>query len=785
MDTITILKTYSQYFHLQSIWGMIQREISWAVVNLLAYIVDLFSGVVSKLYVLDEFYNNAQVKDFINSFKPLIAVLFAISFCAIGYELMFSQKKQFRDIAKNLVIAIAVIILLPEAMNKMTDLVNKGVTAVNGQPTDTANNIIKSNVVDLLLYDKANFNKTAIKQLTSPNNINKSQIRYINPTALIEPDFFNSMGIQNVDVFKKQLTIGENGSVSTEDLNQGWMTFWKEYYYRYSIDFFNVIIALLATALTLAFTSFKLARIIFELAFNQLLAMLVAPADISNGQRTKKILNSILSTFIVTFFIAVILKFYTLFIAMCSQKSGVEWLILIIAASYATIDGPNIIERIFGIDAGLQSGIKTLMGATLVGKSAVNATKTLGDFAKATSGAAGTIAGTIAGGITGTKKDDKLYKDMEKNGNGKDVKGSVDPSSEGNNEQSSNSNSKPKGLYEEMSDKNGNNSEATSNDSNTNPLNKQDSDKDLPSDDSTKQNDNTNLNQEINNSKPNLDEKALDDSVDDNNVGINDDDSYDSKPKGLYEEMNNGETNISNDRPKDKEISPNNKPKSQVKNPLNNKNTATKNGENSLKDRLDPQVRKSTLAEEMTNSNADESIGKHIKGDDGKLLATENPDPESMLNKLNGGENNTSNIREDGPLNLGDIGTDNNVQATEVPLSDGIRADTINNANNIDNDLGTNVPLNENASLEHGHENYEKVLSPEPSATSNSEKFVNNNPVNERPIEQHNGLKATIKDIAKNTVKNTVKNTNAYKHYKTSYDKSKKIIDSIHRGDKK
>ena len=138
---------------------------------------------------------------------------------------MFSQTKQFRKIGKIFFIAIAVILVLPMAMEKMNTLTNYGVNAVKGSPKDITNQIIKSNITDILVYDQANFSQDAINSLKNSNNIKTENIRYIDPTEVIEPSVINTDGIKNGDVFSEQLSTNENGDLSTEKLNQGWMNF--------------------------------------------------------------------------------------------------------------------------------------------------------------------------------------------------------------------------------------------------------------------------------------------------------------------------------------------------------------------------------------------------------------------------------------------------------------------------------------------------------------------------------------------------------------------------------
>ena len=444
MSTVDILQTYSDIFILDTIFHRTMRELGWLLVTILSYIIDAISTVTSKLFVLDYFYNNPDVVKFIDSFKPLIVVLFGLSFCIIGYQLMFTEKHHFRRVGVNILIALTVVLLLPMAMEKMNAITTSGVTAVMGQPQDITNTIIKENVTDLLLYDSVNFDKNAVKQLKSDNKIDEKNIRYIDSTALIETGSSDVPDLKNKEVFENKLTVTEGGKVDKQSLNQGWMTWWKEYYYRYYINFLCLISALAVVGATLVFTCFKLGKIIFELAYNKLLAILVAPADIGNGQRTKQIVQNIFSMFIVTFLIAVLLKFYILFVGLCAEIKGIQSVILMIAGSFAVIEGPNIVERIFGVDAGLHSGFKTIMSAYLAGKAVTGGASALGkttgralNRAGRAGKKAGNMAGALVGGTAGVVKglsgSDKphtsMYDEMQRDRD---------------------SNKKPTSLYEEM-----------------------------------------------------------------------------------------------------------------------------------------------------------------------------------------------------------------------------------------------------------------------------------------------------------------------------------------------
>ncbi|MDG0913417.1 hypothetical protein P6U20_29570, partial [Bacillus paranthracis] len=93
---------------------------------------------------------------------------------------------------------------------------------------------------------------------------------------------------------------------------------------------------------------------------------------------------------------ALLLKIYSLYIGWLATKDfgfmGWGNALLLLAGSWAVIDGPNIVERILGIDAGLQSGWKTMMAGAMAAKAGFEIAKATGKMVK--KGATGT-AGMI------------------------------------------------------------------------------------------------------------------------------------------------------------------------------------------------------------------------------------------------------------------------------------------------------------------------------------------------------------------------------------------------------
>ncbi|MBD8045859.1 pLS20_p028 family conjugation system transmembrane protein [Clostridium faecium] len=385
LDKLNILK-------IADIFSLGFRWLGWKIIQLLARIINSIEDSVTKIYSINGFFNSQEMNQFINKYKPLIFIILAISITVIGIRIMFNKKQNRSQIPSNLIFSICVVVLLPIFMIKLNQMTTIAVDDLTGKYTSSANELIKNNLYDLYYLDKNNYNLTGPKNNIPADNITNLDINEKLDTKNIEE--------KNKKIFEKKVKRGNDGSIKLEKLDDGW--FFSEEYYRYSVDFITVILSLSATGVTLVCVALKIARLIFELAFNKMFATLFAFADIDDGKKIREIIKHIGSIFAVLFTMAVMLKLYILFNSWLGSTSnanaldGMTKIIVLIGVSIAVIDGPNIVERIFGIDAGL----KNAWGAVIGGYSAAKGGAALAKgAAKAGKGLATASAIGTAGAI--------------------------------------------------------------------------------------------------------------------------------------------------------------------------------------------------------------------------------------------------------------------------------------------------------------------------------------------------------------------------------------------------
>lgn len=118
----------------------------------------------------------------------------------------------------------------------------------------------------------------------------------IDITEKIDGDFKvnekDTISDEGTDILTHKAAVTPDGKDGVVKLDNGWFDFFPELYYRWSWNFWTIAISLFVIGMTLLFTSIKLAKLCYELGFNAILAQLVAPADVADGQKLKAVLKT-------------------------------------------------------------------------------------------------------------------------------------------------------------------------------------------------------------------------------------------------------------------------------------------------------------------------------------------------------------------------------------------------------------------------------------------------------------------------------------------------------------
>ncbi|HDR7845123.1 TPA: hypothetical protein QCY25_005690, partial [Bacillus toyonensis] len=454
-EILKVLESFSDYLQVGDIVNYVLRWLGWFLIVGLSLVVDALEGVTDAILGIKGFFNSPEIQNFVDMLYPLFVVLLAISFLYIGYMFIMNKQMNRSQIIINIFITLSVLCLLSTGMTKVDKFTDDAIAVVKSeQKGSLSDEIIKKNITDVAVIDQNGWKKK--EDMNPKNHIPEKNIRQIDITEKIDSDFEfakdKKLSDDGQKLLKNKRVMDGMGVASLAELKDGWFDFFPEKYYRWHWNFWNIFFTLLITGLTLILVSIKLARLFYELAFNYLLANILAPADVANGQKLKAVLSNILNIFIATMMIFLSLKLYIMGTAFLHDKlNGVPYLIALAAFSMAVLDGPAVVERLFGIDIGLKSSWGMLVGGyalgkgiaglasskpmkglgNMIGKGAKGAAQGTGVAAAKTASAAAMATGGMAGLISGLKngnesenKDslqDQMKKAGEKKANGNDV----------------------------------------------------------------------------------------------------------------------------------------------------------------------------------------------------------------------------------------------------------------------------------------------------------------------------------------------------------------------------
>jgi hypothetical protein len=182
--------------------------------------------------------------------------------------------------------------------------------------------------------------------------------------------------IVHKELFKSRIVENADGTYGIGAMDKSFFDFMKDYYYRYEVRWGIIFFSLLSLAAILLFTCIKAGRIVWEVVAHNVLGPLIAVTDLAGGQRIREFLKSFVALFAVLFLIVSLLGVYFLGLQYISSLyaggaiNSFVYVILQITLALFVIDGPNLIERIIGIDAGIKSGWGVAVGAYALARGA-------------------------------------------------------------------------------------------------------------------------------------------------------------------------------------------------------------------------------------------------------------------------------------------------------------------------------------------------------------------------------------------------------------------------------
>lgn len=357
------------------------RWLGWAVIKLLCLLADATQTLYDKTFGLIDLTNYPGVNNIITQLKPVLVALTVL--CIVGFAIISLWQHEKKPIVRNVLLAMLTVSCSAYIFTTANTLVNyfrEGM--LTEQQTNESYVAINNNMIDLVGIDK----KGAIMNLNYGKGEGIQHTIGIDSRASLDGIDINetlnwSDSKKGKDLYGWSDTLNSliqykavrlpNGKYTKEEVYNGILTspVGNEFYYRYSFDFWSAALELFSLVVIFISLSYKNVRIAYELMVSRVLAYMYA-ADVGNGERLKGILLFIRDTYITLCVSILCVRLYQI-MAGAITSFGITGLtkgIVLVFIAYAVIDGPNIVERITGIDAGLSSSLARAMAVVGLAK---------------------------------------------------------------------------------------------------------------------------------------------------------------------------------------------------------------------------------------------------------------------------------------------------------------------------------------------------------------------------------------------------------------------------------
>lgn len=415
-ELIKIYTDYSDLFKQNDLVSNAFRSLGCGVLSFLVVIADGASGLFEKSFGMIDFTKYQPVQDFISDWQVVWVALLCVAIGWLGINLVFNSDKNPK-IATNICVAILVVTSMTWMVSQMNTLLTKGIRneILGTTTTNTVYATLGNNVHDLRYIDSVvglgnlgSKNADGVTYAKAGTPMNKKIWKALKINEIVNPDDVKDESKDIVENYKTDIPTadGKVKSMVSECYDGvAWTDLLNTYYYRYEIDWLESFLEIISIAIIYLFFSYKVVRTLYEVVFSEILAMLYSP-NLTNGQKTIKILDGIKDSYIIIMLSLVSVRLYMIATEYISGKNwnGFTKGMFLLFIAFAVIDGPNLVQRITGLDAGLSDGMQKVMSAYYAGGVMAGAARGAGHIASGVARGAGKFGKTIGGAVRNGSK---------------------------------------------------------------------------------------------------------------------------------------------------------------------------------------------------------------------------------------------------------------------------------------------------------------------------------------------------------------------------------------------
>lgn len=367
------------------------RSVSWSITDLVCKVANVAETLYTKTFGLIDITNYPQINDLLDTLRPVLLALTVLCCAGLGIMLLVQHEKR-PPLLRNILLGIVTVSASAWLFSTANDLViafRDGI--LGGEEVNQSYELVESNLIDLIRIDKRG-DINALNYKAGQGVIYGVGIAGQDDMDSIDLcetlDWHTAKNGKNLygwstefnNRVKYRLAHTADGDVALK--NYDGLTsanIGNQFFYRYSFDFWSCLLQLLSLSLLFLALCYKNVRIAYELVVSRLLAFLFA-ADIGGGEKLKNTLLFVRDTYLTMCVCVLSVKLYEIMVGLVTSFgiTGIGKGIVCLLIAYAVIDGPNLVERILGMDAGLSSSVGRAMALFGAGRAAGRTAARLG-----------------------------------------------------------------------------------------------------------------------------------------------------------------------------------------------------------------------------------------------------------------------------------------------------------------------------------------------------------------------------------------------------------------------
>lgn len=428
-EIIDIFLKYVDSLKEATLFGDAWITIKWYLIYGLYQILNLVKGWQTQILTFFDFYKYAGLKTFIDQYQVIAVAIAVLVLVATILIFIYTNKHDYRGLFSNFIFGIFMMFGLSIFVSMLTPIA-RDVIGLSTATETSELQVIRENLIDFRTIDQDGWQWNYDDDISDdnenqPNELSRGIVKeYVlgQEVTTVDSKATNYLKLispaETIDSKSEDITADGKAILGKKliytygkyTLEKG-TSWWKPReletsYYRYNFRFWRLLFYFLIKLVVAILLMWKLGKILLEMNFSILYGQIAGLTDLRTGKRNIMVLQSVFNSIIVVVLIFILQRLFDIGYVYIDSVTSNFFFGLFMKAILASfiIDGPNLVEKLFGIDSGLSSMGNTLMslnqGSQILGGLASGIGRgvgAVGNMAKGLTGATASFAGATAG----------------------------------------------------------------------------------------------------------------------------------------------------------------------------------------------------------------------------------------------------------------------------------------------------------------------------------------------------------------------------------------------------